>query len=360
MLRPGADIVDLPRWAAIVSMHWSRPILTDLGRLSGFQPEEACAKIHRGGRAISPRPIDGSDVRLTPRGLDGCAVEVCASDIAMAAGRLHAVPPPQRVRLASRWSAPCAGAARASHAHYYRERPPRGQRCAPPIPPAGEFWRPSSRGVFRGHRRRGDFWRRRCGSFFWGAAAERDSRTRDRGKRRPGPMRTLSRTPDSPPGGLFGHRPQGRHATPPCVWPSLESLMQLDFPPASRSGGWLSAEAPKEETSAGVPRVRRPRTCPRDRPRLPHGALVAREDIVAAVLRGIDMFRLRDADPARRGTAICSRQRVSSNIRKTASTRPNLRAQSTPPCDCYTPCPETTPGRTSATSTVATRFSGLV
>jgi queuine tRNA-ribosyltransferase len=88
---------------------------------------------------------------------------------------------------------------------------------------------------------------------------------------------------DSPPGGLFGIVQGGMHT--PLRLASLESLMQQDFPGFAVGG--LAVGEPEEERlrvlESVVPHM------PTDRPRYLMG--VGRpEDIVAAVLRGIDMF----------------------------------------------------------------------
>ena len=88
---------------------------------------------------------------------------------------------------------------------------------------------------------------------------------------------------DSPPGGLFGIVQGGMHTALRLA--SLESLTQLDFPGFAVGG--LAVGEPEEERlrvlESVVPHM------PTDRPRYLMG--VGRpEDIVAAVLRGIDMF----------------------------------------------------------------------
>jgi len=88
---------------------------------------------------------------------------------------------------------------------------------------------------------------------------------------------------EEPPGGLFGIVQGGMHEGLRLA--SLESLMQLDFPGFAVGG--LAVGEPEEERlrvlETVVPRM------PADRPRYLMG--VGRpEDIVAAVLRGIDMF----------------------------------------------------------------------
>jgi queuine tRNA-ribosyltransferase len=90
-------------------------------------------------------------------------------------------------------------------------------------------------------------------------------------------------TPAYPPGGLFGIVQGGMHTALRLA--SLEALTQLDFPGFAVGG--LAVGEPEEERlrvlEAVVPHM------PTDRPRYLMG--VGRpEDIVAAVLRGIDMF----------------------------------------------------------------------
>jgi queuine tRNA-ribosyltransferase len=88
---------------------------------------------------------------------------------------------------------------------------------------------------------------------------------------------------DEPPGGLFGIVQGGMHDALRLA--SLEALMRLDFPGLAVGG--LAVGEPEEERlrilETTVPHM------PKDRPRYLMG--VGRpEDIVAAVLRGIDMF----------------------------------------------------------------------
>jgi queuine tRNA-ribosyltransferase len=90
-------------------------------------------------------------------------------------------------------------------------------------------------------------------------------------------------TPEYPPGGLFGIVQGGMHTALRLA--SLEALTQLDFPGFAVGG--LAVGEPEEERlrilETVVPHM------PTDRPRYLMG--VGRpEDIVAAVLRGIDMF----------------------------------------------------------------------
>ena len=88
---------------------------------------------------------------------------------------------------------------------------------------------------------------------------------------------------NDPPGGLFGIVQGGMHGALRLA--SLEALMRLDLPGLAVGG--LAVGEPEEERlrilETTVPHM------PRDRPRYLMG--VGRpEDIVAAVLRGIDMF----------------------------------------------------------------------
>jgi queuine tRNA-ribosyltransferase len=107
------------------------------------------------------------------------------------------------------------------------------------------------------------------------AAREGDSRSNAAG--------VVGDAPNSPPGGLFGIVQGGMHTALRLA--SLESLMQLDFPGFAVGG--LAVGEPEEERlrvlESVVPHM------PANRPRYLMG--VGRpEDIVAAVLRGIDMF----------------------------------------------------------------------
>jgi queuine tRNA-ribosyltransferase len=171
-------------------------------------------------------PIDGSDVRLTPE--DSMDVQLkLRSDIAMALDDCTPYPATESEARES-MERSMRWAAR-SHAHYYRERP----------------------------------------------------RT-DLGGADPGANSADTAAPD-PPGGLFGIVQGGMHAALRLA--SLEALTQLDFPGFAVGG--LAVGEPEEERlrvlETVVPHM------PTDRPRYLMG--VGRpEDIVAAVLRGIDMF----------------------------------------------------------------------
>jgi len=171
-------------------------------------------------------PIDGSDVRLTPE--DSMDVQLkLRSDIAMALDDCTPYPATESEARES-MERSMRWAAR-SHAHYYRERPRTDVGSAGPD------------------------------------ANNADSDSAD------------------PPGGLFGIVQGGMHTALRLA--SLEALTQLDFPGFAVGG--LAVGEPEEERlrvlESVVPHM------PTDRPRYLMG--VGRpEDIVAAVLRGIDMF----------------------------------------------------------------------
>jgi len=171
-------------------------------------------------------PIDGSDVRLTPE--DSMDVQLkLRSDIAMALDDCTPYPATESEARES-MERSMRWAAR-SHTHYYRERPRTDVGSAGPD------------------------------------ANNADSDSAD------------------PPGGLFGIVQGGMHTALRLA--SLEALTQLDFPGFAVGG--LAVGEPEEERlrvlESVVPHM------PTDRPRYLMG--VGRpEDIVAAVLRGIDMF----------------------------------------------------------------------
>ena len=171
-------------------------------------------------------PIDGSDVRLTPE--DSMDVQLkLRSDIAMALDDCTPYPATESEARES-MERSMRWAAR-SHTHYYRERPRTDVGSASPD------------------------------------ANNADSDSAD------------------PPGGLFGIVQGGMHTALRLA--SLEALTQLDFPGFAVGG--LAVGEPEEERlrvlESVVPHM------PTDRPRYLMG--VGRpEDIVAAVLRGIDMF----------------------------------------------------------------------
>lgn len=131
---------------------------------------------------------------------------------------------------------------------------------------------------------------------------------------------------DGPPGGLFGIVQGGMH--PALRLASLEALMKLDFPGLAVGG--LAVGEPEEERvrilESVVPHM------PADRPRYLMG--VGRpEDIVAAVLRGIDMFDcVMPTRHARNGHLFTSTGVI--NIRN--SVHQSDLGPIDPECTCYT------------------------
>jgi queuine tRNA-ribosyltransferase len=131
---------------------------------------------------------------------------------------------------------------------------------------------------------------------------------------------------DEPPGGLFGIVQGGMHGALRLA--SLEALMRLDFPGFAVGG--LAVGEPEEERlrvlETTVPHM------PKDRPRYLMG--VGRpEDIVAAVLRGIDMFDcVMPTRHARNGHLFTSTGVI--NIRNAAH-QADL-GPIDPTCTCYT------------------------
>jgi queuine tRNA-ribosyltransferase len=226
MLRPGADIVDL-HGGLHRFMHWSRPILTDSGGFQVFSLKSLRKITEEGVRFRSP--IDGSDVRLTPE--DSMDVQLkLRSDIAMALDDCTPYPATESEARES-MERSMRWAAR-SHAHYYRERSRTGSGSVAPLDQSAN---------------------------------------------------NADTTTSYPPGGLFGIVQGGMHTSLRLA--SLEALTQLDFPGFAVGG--LAVGEPEEERlrvlESVVPHM------PTDRPRYLMG--VGRpEDIVAAVLRGIDMF----------------------------------------------------------------------
>jgi queuine tRNA-ribosyltransferase len=270
MLRPGADIVDL-HGGLHRFMHWPRPILTDSGGFQVFSLKSLRKITEEGVRFRSP--IDGSDVRLTPE--DSMDVQLkLRSDIAMALDDCTPYPATESearesMERSMRWAA-------RSHAHYYRDRP-RGDSDS-------------------------------------GARAAAEGIVADAAKA------------DSSPGGLFGIVQGGMHTALRLA--SLESLTQLDFPGFAVGG--LAVGEPEEERlrilESVVPHM------PANRPRYLMG--VGRpEDIVAAVLRGIDMFDcVMPTRHARNGHLFTSTGVI--NIRNSAH-QADL-GPIDPDCGCYT------------------------
>ncbi len=250
-------------------MHWSRPILTDSGGFQVFSLKSLRKITEEGVRFRSP--IDGADVRLTPE--DSMEVQLkLRSDIAMALDDCTPYPATESEARES-MERSMRWAAR-SHAHYYRER-----------------------------------------SLGDGSALA------DTVYRGPGVV-----MPDNPPGGLFGIIQGGMHTALRLA--SLESLTRLDFPGFAVGG--LAVGEPEEERlrvlETVVPHM------PTDRPRYLMG--VGRpEDIVAAVVRGIDMFDcVMPTRHARNGHLFTATGVI--NIRN--SVHQNDLGPIDPECGCYT------------------------
>jgi queuine tRNA-ribosyltransferase len=279
MLRPGADIVDL-HGGLHRFMHWSRPILTDSGGFQVFSLKSLRKITEEGVRFRSP--IDGSDVRLTPE--DSMDVQLkLRSDIAMALDDCTPYPATESearesMERSMRWAA-------RSHAHYYRERP----RADAGTLEAADL---SAQGL-----RAADTAAHALRAAVTGAQPVRTADTRAQARRASDPSAQPFRAsamgaqvlhrgdtgPEYPPGGLFGIVQGGMHTALRLA--SLEALTQLDFPGFAVGG--LAVGEPEEERlrvlESVVPHM------PAARPRYLMG--VGRpEDIVAAVLRGIDMF----------------------------------------------------------------------
>ena len=131
---------------------------------------------------------------------------------------------------------------------------------------------------------------------------------------------------DAPPGGLFGIVQGGMHAALRLA--SLEALLRLDWPGLAVGG--LAVGEPEEERlrilETTVPHM------PRDRPRYLMG--VGRpEDLVASVLRGIDIFDcVMPTRHARNGHLFTSTGVI--NIRNAAH-QADL-GPIDPACSCYT------------------------
>ena len=277
MLRPGPEIVDahggLHRF-----MNWKHPILTDSGGFQVFSLKSLRKITEEGVKFRSP--IDGSEVRLTPE--DSMDVQLkLRSDVAMALDDCTPYPATEKqakdsMERSMRWAA-------RSHAHYYRD--------ASGIGADHDGAREALDGA--------------------STSATRAVGTGD-----------IS----SPPGGLFGIVQGGMHTNLRLA--SLEALLTLDFPGFAMGG--LAVGEPEEERlkvlEATVPHM------PADRPRYLMG--VGRpEDIVAAVLRGIDMFDcVMPTRHARNGHLFTSTGVI--NIRN-ASHQADL-GPIDPDCACYT------------------------
>jgi len=248
MLRPGPDIVDA-HGGLHGFMHWRRPILTDSGGFQVFSLKSLRKITEQGVRFRSP--IDGSEVRLTPE--DSMDVQLkLRSDIAMALDDCTPYPATEKearesMERSMRWAA-------RSYAHYYR---------------AQERVVAENAGGARGNN---------DADTVAGVPGTAVRHASDSYAGCVGGSET-----ETPPGGLFGIIQGGMHV--PLRLASLEALMQLDFPGFAVGG--LAVGEPEEERlrilEAVVPQM------PAERPRYLMG--VGRpEDIVAAVLRGIDMF----------------------------------------------------------------------
>ncbi len=253
MLRPGADIVAL-HGGLHRFMHWNHPILTDSGGFQVFSLKSLRKITEEGVRFRSP--IDGADVRLTPE--DSMDVQLkLRSDVAMALDDCTPHPATESearesMERSMRWAA-------RSYAHYYREP----QRQAEPLG-----------GGASGRDANSDDGVPPSDTTAYGG----DARAAQAGGSSDGTAHN-----GHPPGGLFGIVQGGMHASLRLA--SLEALTRLDFP-GFAVGGLAVGESEEERLrilETVVPHM------PTDRPRYLMG--VGRpEDIVAAVLRGIDMF----------------------------------------------------------------------
>jgi queuine tRNA-ribosyltransferase len=278
MLRPGVNIVDA-HGGLHGFMHWSRPILTDSGGFQVFSLKGLRKITEEGVRFRSP--IDGSEVRLTPE--DSMDVQLkLRSDIAMALDDCTPYPATESearesMERSMRWAA-------RSYSHYYR---------APANVDSGRLARNAADSGMLGV-----------------GAVENSATGADSG----------------PPGGLFGIVQGGMHVALRLA--SLETLLQRDFPGFAVGG--LAVGEPEEERlrvlEAVVPHM------PAERPRYLMG--VGRpEDIVAAVLRGVDMFDcVMPTRHARNGHLFTSTGVI--NIRNSA--HQNELEPIDPDCSCYT------------------------
>jgi queuine tRNA-ribosyltransferase len=228
MLRPGPQIIEA-HGGLHRFMHWRKPILTDSGGFQVFSLRQLCKIAEEGVRFRSP--IDGSEVRLTPE--DSMDVQrALRSDIAMAFDDCTPYPATEAEARASmersmRWAA-------RSHARYY-------------------------------------------GGNAHGAHAAQLEGTRTHA------AQPETSAPPAPPGNLFGIIQGGMYT--PLRLASLEALSKLEWPGFAIGG--LAVGEPEPERlrilEELLPHV------PADRPRYLMG--VGRpEDIVQAVVRGIDMF----------------------------------------------------------------------
>jgi len=207
-------------------MNWKRPILTDSGGFQVFSLRSLRKITEEGVRFRSP--IDGSEVRLTPE--DSMNVQLrLRSDIAMALDDCTPYPATEAEARAS-MERSMRWAAR-SHSHYYGV---------------------GLEALRREHREKG--------------------------------LATANSTDENtPPGGLFGIVQGGMHTSLRLA--SLETLLRLDFPGLALGG--LAVGEPEEERLRVLETV--VPVMPKERPRYLMG-VGKPEDIVQAVVRGIDMF----------------------------------------------------------------------
>ncbi len=251
MLRPGSDVVDA-HGGLHGFMHWKRPILTDSGGFQVFSLKSLRKITEEGVRFRSP--IDGSEVRLTPE--DSMDVQLSLrSDIAMALDDCTPYPATEAqaresMERSMRWAV-------RSHAHYYREHGKGG-------------YREQEEGRYREQGKEGHSEQGKGGHT-------------EQGKEGHSEQGKGERFANGVPGGLFGIVQGGMHTSLRLA--SLEALLRLDLPGLAVGG--LAVGEPEEERlrvlETTLPHM------PKDRPRYLMG--VGRpEDIVAAVLRGIDMF----------------------------------------------------------------------
>ncbi len=271
LLRPGPDIVDA-HGGLHGFMNWRRPILTDSGGFQVFSLRSLRKITEEGVRFRSP--IDGSAVRLTPE--DSMNVQLkLRSDIAMALDDCTPYPATEADARASmersmRW-------AERSFAHYYGagfEAIADARRAQPALQESRRYEMPLG----------------------------------------------------EPPGGLFGIVQGGMHVNLRLA--SLETLLKLDFPGLA-VGGLAVGETEEERLrvlEAVVPEM------PKDRPRYLMG-VGKPEDIVQAVVRGIDLFDcVIPTRHARNGHLFTSAGVV--NIRNSAH-QADL-GPLDPACSCYT------------------------
>jgi queuine tRNA-ribosyltransferase len=207
-------------------MNWKRPILTDSGGFQVFSLRSLRKITEEGVRFRSP--IDGADVRLTPE--DSMNVQLrLRSDIAMAL-----------------------------------------DDCTP---------YPATEAEARASMERSMRWAARSHSHYYGAGMEALAQERR--------AATTAASEDSddggPPGGLFGIVQGGMHTSLRLA--SLETLLRMDLPGLALGG--LAVGEPEEDRlrvlESVVPHM------PKDKPRYLMG-VGKPEDIVQAVVRGVDMF----------------------------------------------------------------------